>query len=104
MEQYGFQDVARAQANVEALGADPVLGARVGELEALPGIGEGIAAGLEELLRTGRWSTLEHLRGELEPERLFRAVPGVGRQLARRFQRTLEAECLEQGAGLRRAG
>ena len=64
-------------------------------LDALPAIGSSIAAALSEMLTTGRWSQLERLRGALEPERLFRTIPGVGPELAARLHEALEAETLE---------
>ena len=64
------------------------------ELRALPGIGGGIAAALQEMVRTGRWSQLERLRGTLDPETLFRSVPGIGPTLARRIHETLEIDTL----------
>lgn len=64
-------------------------------LDALPGIGPRIAAAVAEMLRTGRWSQLERLRGTLDPERLFRAIPGVGPTLARRLHDTLHVDTLE---------
>lgn len=64
-------------------------------LRALPGIGSGIAAAINELVRTGRWTQLERLRGTLDPERLFQSIPGVGPTLARRLHETLEVDTLE---------
>lgn len=64
-------------------------------LMALPAIGPAIAAAIEEILRTGRWSQLERLRGTLDPERLFQAVPGVGPSLARRIHDSLHVDTLE---------
>ena len=64
-------------------------------LEALPGIGPRIAAAIVEMLRTGRWSQLERIRGSLDPERLFRAIPGVGPALARRSHDALHVDTLE---------
>ncbi len=64
-------------------------------LVALPGIGPGIAAAIEEMLRTGRWSQLERLRGTLDPEQLFRAIPGVGAALAHRIHEALHVDTLE---------
>jgi putative hydrolase len=64
-------------------------------LTALPGIGEGIAAAIHEIVRTGRWSQLERLRGTLDPEALFRSVPGVGAVLARRIHGALHVDTLE---------
>jgi hypothetical protein len=64
-------------------------------LTALPGVGRGIAAGLAEMLTTGRWAQLERLRGALEPEKLFLTIPGVGPELARRIFDALHVETLE---------
>lgn len=61
----------------------------------LPGIGPSIAPALTEMLTTGRWSQLERLRGALDPERLFRTIPGVGPELAARLHDALDAETLE---------
>jgi DNA polymerase/3'-5' exonuclease PolX len=40
----------------------------------MPGVGCGIAAALAEMVRTGRWTYLERLRGSAEPEDAFCAV------------------------------
>jgi putative hydrolase len=64
-------------------------------LEAFPGVGPRIAAAIDELVRTGRWSQLERLRGTLDPETLYRAVPGIGPALARRIHDTLHVDTLE---------
>jgi len=64
-------------------------------LEALPGIGPRIAAAIAEMLRTGRWSQLERLRGALDAEKLFRGIPGVGPALARRIHDTLHVDTLQ---------
>ena len=64
-------------------------------LDALPGVGPRIATAIAEMLRTGRWAQLERLRGTLDPERLFRAVPGVGPVLARRIHDALHVDTLE---------
>jgi DNA polymerase (family X) len=64
-------------------------------LEALPGIGPGIAAALAEMVRTGRWMQLERLRGSADPPALFRSIPGVGPELAQRMHETLHVDTLE---------
>jgi hypothetical protein len=66
-----------------------------GGLEALPGIGRGIASAIAEILITGRWAQLQRLRGETDPERLFQVVPGIGPDLARRLHDMLHLESLE---------
>jgi putative hydrolase len=64
-------------------------------LALLPGVGPRIAHAIDELLRTGRWSQLERLRGTLDPEKLFGAIPGVGPTLSRRINDILHVDTLE---------
>jgi DNA polymerase (family 10) len=73
------------------------LAGRGGEdaLQQIPGVGQGIAAALREMLATGRWSQLDRLRGTLDPESLFATVPGVGAQLARKIHAELAVDTLE---------
>ncbi len=61
----------------------------------LPFIGKGIAASIQEIADTGRWPRLDRLRGTLDPERLFRTVPGIGPELARAIHDELHADSLE---------
>jgi hypothetical protein len=63
--------------------------------DAIPGIGRSLAAAIAEMLRTGRWAFLEHLKGEARPEALFRAVPGIGPSLAGKVCATLQIDTLE---------
>lgn len=70
-------------------------------LDALPGIGPRIAAALAEMCLTGRWSQLDRVRGQADPEAAFRTIPGVGPELARRLAQDLHIgslEALEQAA------
>jgi len=67
---------------------------RVG-LDALPGVGASIAGAIAEMLSTGRWAQLERLKGEVDPARLFRTLPGVGPALATRIHEALGVETLE---------
>ena len=64
-------------------------------LDALPAIGPRIAEAIRQMLVTGRWGQLDRLRGTLDPEQLFRSVPGVGAELARRVHDTLHVDTLE---------
>jgi hypothetical protein len=64
-------------------------------LEALPGIGRGIASALLEMTRSGRWMQLERLRGSADPIGLFTAVPGLGHRLAERIHDELHIDTLE---------
>jgi hypothetical protein len=62
---------------------------------ALPSIGRSIAAAIAEMSRSGRWTQLERLRGTLDPEALFRTLPGIGPELAKRLHDELHADSLE---------
>ena len=62
----------------------------------LENVGTGIASAIAELIRTGRWSRLERLRGALDPEKLFQTVPGIGPRLAARFHDQLDIDTLEE--------
>ena len=64
-------------------------------LVALRGIGRGIAAAIVEILTMGHWQQLDRLKGSLTPEALFRSIPGIGENLARRLVDTLDIETLE---------
>ena len=64
-------------------------------LEALPHIGRGIASALLEMVRTGRWTQLERLRGSADPVQLLTAVPGLGHRLAERIHDELQVDTLE---------
>lgn len=63
-------------------------------LTALPGVGPAIANGILEMLQTGRWSQLERVRGAMDPEQVFRTLPGLGAQLAHRIHETLDVDSL----------
>jgi Holliday junction resolvasome RuvABC DNA-binding subunit len=67
----------------------------IGGLDALPAIGPRIAAAIAEILTTGRWGQLQHLRGEADPAALLRTIPGVGPELAHRLHEGLGVETLE---------
>jgi hypothetical protein len=64
-------------------------------LDALPGIGEGLANAIAEMLTTGHWAQLERLRGSIDPIALFQTIPGIGPGLARRMHDTLHVDTLE---------
>lgn len=61
----------------------------------LPNIGSGLTGTMREIVRSGRWSLLERLRGEVDPEQLFQTIPGVGPELAERIHDELHVDTLE---------
>lgn len=87
-----------ASDTVRELHEDP---AQILEREGLDGlirlqsIGDGIARAIDEMSHTGRWVQLERMRGEAEPEEVFRSIPGVGPETACRLHETLHVDTLE---------
>ncbi len=65
-------------------------------LDHLPAIGRSISLAIQEMLDTGRWMQLERLRGSLDPEQVFRSIPGVGPGLAERIHEALEVDTLAE--------
>jgi len=89
----------RAAETVDGLGEDiNVLYRRTGRggLQALPFIGQGIATAIEGLLHTGRLPQMDRLRGNVDPEALFDAIPGIGPRLAAVIHDTLHVDTLEE--------
>jgi Holliday junction resolvasome RuvABC DNA-binding subunit len=64
-------------------------------LQTLPGVGPGIASAVAEMLVTGRWAQLARLRGDADPEALFRSVPGIGEETAHAIHEALHVDTLE---------
>ncbi|MEZ5670506.1 MAG: helix-hairpin-helix domain-containing protein [Alphaproteobacteria bacterium] len=90
-----YRNAAASVDRVERDVGDVLAEGGVEGLVALPGIGEALAAAIAEMARTGRWAQLERLRGTVDPEALFRAVPGIGPELARRIHDALDVDSLE---------
>ena len=64
-------------------------------LTGLPNIGPSLARAIDEMAETGCWMQLQRLRGEAEPERLFRVLPTVGPETARVLHDHLHVDTLE---------
>jgi hypothetical protein len=62
----------------------------------LPGIGRSLGHSIGQLLRTGKLTLLERLRGEDAPERMFMSIANIGPKLARRIHEDLEIETLAE--------
>lgn len=65
-------------------------------LEKLPGIGKSIARAIRDLLLHGRLAMLERLRGESDPLKVLRSIPGIGDVLAATIHDDLGIETLEE--------
>jgi hypothetical protein len=64
-------------------------------LQALPGIGEGLARALRDLAVSGRLPMLDRLRGRSDPVALLATVPGIGKATADRLHHDLGIDTLE---------
>lgn len=64
-------------------------------IEAIPGIGPGIARAIGEVVATGRLALLDRLRGQTTPTAVVATLPGVGEVLAERIHHDLGVESLE---------
>jgi putative hydrolase len=62
---------------------------------ALPGIGPAIGSAIVEIVKTGRWSQLDRLRGAFNPERLLTRIPGIGPKLAHTILEKQHIDSLE---------
>jgi DNA polymerase (family X) len=88
----------RAAAAIEAMEDSAAsLIAREGfdSLAKRPEFGEVLAAAVSEMTRGEHWPLLERLRGEHDPESLFRTVDGIGPDLAKRIHDALHVDTLE---------
>lgn len=65
-------------------------------LEQLPGIGAHLSYTIEGLVRDGEFRTLNAEGGQIDVERLFRSLPGVGPRLARQLHEQLGIETFEE--------
>jgi hypothetical protein len=65
-------------------------------LEALPGVGPGIARAIRELITRGRLPMLDRLRGAADPLTVLASVPGIGRRLSARLHDELGIHTLEE--------
>lgn len=82
---------------IEELGEDiSAIAVRgVADLEALPHIGPSLAAAIHEFVTTGKWTQLQRLRGNSNPEIVFQNVPGMGPVLAHVIHEHLHVDTLE---------
>ena len=65
-------------------------------IEDIHGIGPGIARIIVEYLKTGKSTLLNRLRGSINPEDLFEAIPGIGKDLAKNIVNTLHVHNLAE--------
>ncbi|NLJ49859.1 MAG: DNA polymerase/3'-5' exonuclease PolX [Candidatus Atribacteria bacterium] len=91
---FAYQEAARKIENwpesIEIL-------AEEGKLREIPGIGEGLAAKIEEYLRTGKIEFLEELTKEIPQELIqLTEIPGVGPKIARQLYNDLGIVTIEQ--------
>ncbi|MGH2617274.1 MAG: helix-hairpin-helix domain-containing protein, partial [Thermomicrobiales bacterium] len=86
---------ARAGESIQTLLEPIVFVAAEGRLRDIPGIGEGIAAAIEQIIQTGKFAAHVELTSRF-PESLtaLTTVPGIGAKTAQRLFRELGVESL----------
>jgi hypothetical protein len=62
----------------------------------LPAIGDRLGLTIRDMILTGRFPMLEHLRGEVDHVHLLQSVPGIGRIQAERLHHDLGIDTLEE--------
>ena len=62
----------------------------------LPAIGDRLGLTIRDMILTGRFPMLEHLRGEMDHVRLLKSVPGIGQVQAQRLHHDLGIDTLEE--------
>lgn len=90
-----YRQAADTVRHLEVPVADLLASDGVEGLERLPGIGEGLARAIRDIVRLGHFPMLERLRGEADPVKRLATVPGIGRRLAARVHDELGLETLE---------
>lgn len=90
-----YRSGARTVRELSRSAAEIVDDEGVDGLEELPAIGETLARAIGTMIRTGSLPQLERLRGETDPESLFRTLPGIGPELAERIHHELHVDSLE---------
>ena len=95
----------RAAESLRDYGQDAKVAWKAGQLRQIPGVGEAIAAKIDELLRTGKLEMYERLKQEI-PEGLVElmAVPDVGPKKAALFWKKLDITSVAQLEAAARAG
>lgn len=66
------------------------------QLQALPNIGEGLAAVIGEYVSSGKSTLLQDLEGEVSPAAVIATVPGIGQGLAERIVAQLKIKTLSE--------
>ena len=64
-------------------------------LDAIPHVGLGIAAAVEQMILGGRWPKLDRLRSDSDPVSVLRSVPGIGIGTAKRLHAELGIDSLQ---------
>jgi DNA polymerase (family 10) len=88
---------------VDALREDVTVLAREGRLTQIPGVGSGLAATIDELVRTGRSAQLETLRGRM-PAGVLELLPVLSLQKVKAVTETLGIRTLEELKAAAEAG
>lgn len=91
-----YREGAQSIRNTDQSVADFIHHNQTEKLDALPNIGSGITAVIEEYVTSGKSALLEELEATDSPERVFSTVPGIGKELAARVVEQLHIKTLPE--------
>ncbi len=91
-----YREAAQTIRNIEQPVSRLVNGDQLEDLRALPHIGEGIAAVIDEYVSSGKSGLRVDLEAKVTPEAVIAQVPGIGHTLARRIVEVLHIETLPE--------
>ena len=95
----------KAAESIEALGRDINIVYAEGKLTDIPGIGETLAAKIEEMLKTGRLEFYDKLAREIPPSLVeMLRVEGLGPKRVKQIHEVLKVETIEQLTAAAREG
>lgn len=95
----------KAAESIEALGRDINIVYAKGKLTDIPGIGETLAAKIEEMLKTGRLEFYDKLAREIPPSLVeMLRVEGLGPKRVKQIHEVLKVETIEQLTAAAREG
>jgi DNA polymerase/3'-5' exonuclease PolX len=80
-----YREAAQTILNIDQSVSQLIRKGQADALRALPHIGEGIAAVIDEYVTSGKSGLLADLEAQVSPEMVFAQVPGIGPTLTRRI-------------------
>ncbi len=91
-----YREAGQTIRNIDQSVSQLISQGREDDLRALPHIGEGIAAVIDDFVTSGKADLLADLEAQVSPEAVFAQVPGIGPTLAQRIVDELHIQTLAE--------